>query len=341
MVFKFISTAQIVDGHIRSCIYDLERSTYYYIPKALSEIILEYSGKIEWEILYKLFPDQKPILKEYYDFLVNHDLIFFTDCPSCFPELTLNYDYPGVISNCIIELNSNIIDEKKTRVLDTLNISAFEIIVEYKSQFKELCDLMPLIETTRCRSICISIINGMFDQHELELLTKNSNKLTHIFYSHDIEELGSNLLNGVSLIRKKTLINQDSYTPRFVVNLSFYIEAINYNPFFNKKLYIDKKGRVSNFPQSNIKEQFPLSKRQFINLIENDVFGKFWSLNKDFIENCKHCEHRYMCFDNRIPVKNLNNNWEYSSSCNYNPYLAKWKGQEGYVSVEYWKRLKK
>ena len=53
MIFKFISTAQIVDGHIRSCIYDLERNAYHYIPKALSEIIIEYSGKIEWEILLK------------------------------------------------------------------------------------------------------------------------------------------------------------------------------------------------------------------------------------------------------------------------------------------------
>jgi hypothetical protein len=40
-----------------------------------------------------------------------------------------------------------------------------------------------------------------------------------------------------------------------------------------------------------------------------------------------------MCYDARLPVKE-GDHWRYESNCTYNPYICKWKGQEGYVPVE-------
>ncbi len=42
------------------------------------------------------------------------------------------------------------------------------------------------------------------------------------------------------------------------------------------------------------------------------------------------CEYRYMCMDGRPTPSSI--------ECPYNPYIAKWKGQEGWISVEQWRK---
>lgn len=40
-----------------------------------------------------------------------------------------------------------------------------------------------------------------------------------------------------------------------------------------------------------------------------------------------------MCVDNRVPVKRKENEWYMETECNYNPYIAKWKGEKGYMTL--------
>jgi hypothetical protein len=63
---------------------------------------------------------------------------------------------------------------------------------------------------------------------------------------------------------------------------------------------------------------------------------KLWAVKKDLIENCRECEFRQVCVDDRIPEQSINGYWKYDSECNYNPYIAKWKDEDGYISVEEW-----
>ena len=40
-----------------------------------------------------------------------------------------------------------------------------------------------------------------------------------------------------------------------------------------------------------------------------------------------------MCIDPRIPEINNKNSWKCKIECQYNPYIAKWGGEEGYESI--------
>jgi hypothetical protein len=40
-----------------------------------------------------------------------------------------------------------------------------------------------------------------------------------------------------------------------------------------------------------------------------------------------------MCVDNRVPIERKSNEWYNSLECNYNPYIGKWEGEEGYLSL--------
>ena len=40
-----------------------------------------------------------------------------------------------------------------------------------------------------------------------------------------------------------------------------------------------------------------------------------------------------MCPDDRIPVKCKGGGWKQETECFYNPFIAKWKGEEGYLPL--------
>lgn len=55
-----------------------------------------------------------------------------------------------------------------------------------------------------------------------------------------------------------------------------------------------------------------------------ETFQKYWHIKKDDCNYCKDCEYRYMCLDNRVPIKQINNLWEFDASCAYNPLISVW-----------------
>ena len=71
-------------------------------------------------------------------------------------------------------------------------------------------------------------------------------------------------------------------------------------------------------------------------VIKTDEVKKKWNINKDRLLVCKDCEYRYMCVDSRYPIEIGDNQWKFNSECHYNPYIAKWKGEEDYITVEEW-----
>jgi SPASM domain peptide maturase of grasp-with-spasm system len=119
----------------------------------------------------------------------------------------------------------------------------------------------------------------------------------------------------------------------FSVNKEHLAEAQSYNTCLNRKLCIDHNG--------NIKNCLAMDKI-FGNILEDDIikivnssdFQSLWQITKDQIEVCKDCEFRYICTDCRCFIKDPDNIYSQPAKCGYNPYIAKWKDQDGYVPVE-------
>lgn len=74
-------------------------------------------------------------------------------------------------------------------------------------------------------------------------------------------------------------------------------------------------------------------KKEIIDGLKNGAFSDLWHINKDKIKVCKDCEYRYMCVDNRIPIKEAEGEFFFSTECNYNPYIGKWRGEPGYKKL--------
>jgi SPASM domain peptide maturase of grasp-with-spasm system len=123
----------------------------------------------------------------------------------------------------------------------------------------------------------------------------------------------------------------------FNVSVQLYTEAQNHNSYFNRKIAIDTNGNIKNCSASeNIHGNVKTDKIDSI--IESSAFQKLWFVKKDEIEICKDCEFRYMCIDSRIPIKNQEGVWYHEKECNYNPYIAKWKSELGYITIKEFKQ---
>jgi len=68
-------------------------------------------------------------------------------------------------------------------------------------------------------------------------------------------------------------------------------------------------------------------------IVESPEFRKYWNINKDNIHVCKDCEFRYMCTSSSIPRPVSGGCTYMQNECTYNPYLGKWKGENGYQSL--------
>jgi len=71
--------------------------------------------------------------------------------------------------------------------------------------------------------------------------------------------------------------------------------------------------------------------------IEKPGFKDCWFIKKDDIDVCQDCELRHICTDCRAFIKDPNNIYSQPAKCGYNPYIAKWQHEEGWISVEQWR----
>ena len=121
----------------------------------------------------------------------------------------------------------------------------------------------------------------------------------------------------------------------FVSNISLFSESQLHHTYFNRKLYIGPTGEIKNAPETEQVFGYiqDITEDELKEIISSRHFQKYWFVNKGLIDVCKDCEFRHMCVDNRVPIERKSNEWYNSLECNYNPYIGKWEGEEGYLSL--------
>jgi hypothetical protein len=127
--------------------------------------------------------------------------------------------------------------------------------------------------------------------------------------------------------------------PNIHLHPFLFFENSNFNSGFFEKLHINKIGdigfnyldKLSIQKISRIKNLYS----EFISFKKNKIYLELINITADKITVCSDCEFRYMCTDAKIPVKTqFNNKIYYKSECNYNPYISKWKNENGYKTLE-------
>ncbi len=345
MVYKLFACCIPVKGYRRSIIVDTQRMNYFIIPNGLYEILINnecYSPeKIKKELEFKY----NKVINEYFEFLLNNDLIFSCAIEqiNCFPKLSLKWDAPHHIINAIIDVNeksqhdyNSIFNQLSNLLCKHIEIRFFnkvtlsfisEILLysDYKS-FQSIDIILPY-------SIDLSIV-------ELNKVLDKYSRLTNIviFNSPDITEIKNEGEDkGQVLFIKNKIVDCTSCgeinPSSFTMNLDFFCEVQTFNSCLNRKISIDVTGQIKNCP--SMAQSFGNIKNTSLeNVVNNKEFKCFRNIKKDDIEVCKDCEYRYICSDCRVYVRGHKDVFSQPAKCKYNPYIAKWEGEKDYVSIE-------
>ena len=342
--FKMFACCEMVKGFRRSLIYDLQRDNSIFIPNILFDIIKKNPNKTLAEIKRCFDNKYNDIIDDYFSFLEKNEMLFACSKAELkfFPALSKAWDYPAIISNAIIDikdihnLSPHIFSELINLRCDNLQIKIFT-----EFSLSEIHLLGDLFERTPIKYIDLYIkYTPYIIEEELILLVKKYPRVGSVvvfsapfFRKIPLTDPVCNFLFVKGNIDKKNSCLGYISKLYFSIEPNLFTESQLHNTCLNRKICIDANGEIKNCPSmsrsfGNIKDT------TLKEAIEKPGFKDLWFICKDKIDVCKDCEFRHMCTDCRAFIKDPNNIYSQPAKCTYNPYIAKWKGEEGYVPVE-------
>jgi len=336
-----------VKGFKQSIIVDLQRQNIFHIPNSLYDLLIINEGKSISNVCGFYNNQYDDIIKEYFKFLIKNDIVFFADNIDNFPKMDLTWESPFGITNCIIDINSdsnhdfaNIFEKIEKVSCPHIQIRSYSI-----KDINYFSHILNLLEDSRILSIELIIKyfrNLIIDDLE-QLIIKYPrifNIIVHSAPKTECISLKQEKMGNIFYVDKEISSSKDCgciSTFNFIINTKTFTESLKFNSCLNRKISIDCNGFIKNCPsmEDNFGHIRTMSLKE---VISSKEFQKLWYIKKDEIKVCRDCEYRYVCTDCRAYIKDPNDIYSQPAKCNYNPYIAKWKGQDGYVTVEEWQK---
>ncbi|MBX2906954.1 MAG: grasp-with-spasm system SPASM domain peptide maturase [Taibaiella sp.] len=322
-------------GAIRSVICDIERRKITFIPNELYSLISEFDKLSFHELLTFYGENNKVIVTEYLDFLLNNEYIFLCAKPELkkFPKIDLTYHTPSVLTNAIIELsyNGNNYLERIIGQLEQLQCSVLEIRIQDTISKQQFELLLKSFDRTLIKELFVVCLDPEIPLDEVKNLFLKYPRLSNVTFTEaENDEVIIDIEQGIFEI---VYTKNQAQLPRccgtfpkysFDTNLTFFSEAQNFNTCLNKKISIDVFGNVKNCP-SMTKIYGNIEKDSLLDIINNTEITMFWSINKDKIKVCQDCEFRYVCMDCRAYLESPTDTYSKPLKCGYNPYTGEWE----------------
>ncbi len=257
---------------------------------------------------------------------------------------SINWMSPSIISNCILTISH------ENKLFKTLNFNSIlsilqnfickHIVIYYLDSFtiNDIKNHTNSIEKFNIQSLLI-ICNYQECYYSDEFGEMIMN--FKLFVNVNVIILGcpfdKNIEDTIFFSRIEKVFKFDKKLSEFKVHHELYTESQNHNTYLNRKLYISPSGEIKNAPETE--QTFGYiqdikSENELKQIISTPAFQKYWFIHKGLIDVCKECEFRHMCVDNRIPIERTKDEWFHTLECNYNPYIAKWEGEEGYKALK-------
>jgi|AntAceMinimDraft_17_1070374.scaffolds.fasta_scaffold00282_12 SPASM domain peptide maturase of grasp-with-spasm system len=317
-----------VNGFCRSVISDLISGNINFIPNDLYNLI----NNNHKEQIIDDIPD------EYAEFLIKNKITYNSN-KSLFSELSKEWNSPNLITNTIIHLNESNIQNisKYADIFDDILCKNLQLQVE-----SNITDIQLKKFLRKFNESYLSYIEIVFYKRKTKLnkdilieFCENNSRIFRFVIensSDSVEFLDS---------KKSISVTYNKFKPTFIhvqnPNISIYTESQKHHTYFNRKLYIGEKGEIKNAPEC--KEEFGFiqdikDSEELKTIITKPKFQKYWFVHKELCDVCKDCEFRYMCVDSRLPYQRKNGSWHHKQECNYNPYISKWQGEEGYKTLK-------
>lgn len=333
--FSLFADCIPVRGFSRSIICDTRNNKYHFIPNALFDLLEMYEGKTVADVKNHFEHQYDEIIDEYFDFLIENQLIFFNSNPDLFPKIDTSWDSPSPITNIIIDYDEIIHDfNNLIPQFEKLKCSHIQLRFYKPVGIDYIESIVTKLNNEKSRVISIDFILPYYDSFDLEalnmLLLGNRRIHSLVFFNSPIDRSYPplRLKMGYLMMVKKNITNEKHCgiinNEYFYSNIKLFTESLNHNTCLNRKISIDKDGNIKNCP--SMSKSFGNIKSSTLNTALNHPdFKKYWNISKDKVEICKDCEFRHICTDCRAYIENAENQYSKPLKCGYNPYTNIWE----------------
>lgn len=314
-MISLFEDVRIVKGYNRSVLHDLTKGSFEFISNETFEILDNLQS-------YENFATCINLNKEQADELIRLDNLnvinHFVSEKHIFPEIDKTNSLPNhfqAITFIVNESNSKYI-EQKIVLLSLLTQNLFLIFEEINLEFVEF--LTEFLKDNQHLRIIFCGKRELLD--ELDSIV--SKKKVFCEYSE------------VDLADKTAYI--ESF-PSLHNNYLLFNENLNYNSGFFEKILVNKDGRIGinlfdDLILGNLQELETIE--DFENLKTNSQYQELIKIKVEQIVVCQLCEFRYMCTDIKVPRRTkFSTELFFKEECRYNPFVSKWKHEEGYSSL--------
>ncbi|MFK7946623.1 MAG: grasp-with-spasm system SPASM domain peptide maturase, partial [Saprospiraceae bacterium] len=308
--FKLFANCIPVKGIKRCLIADLQRKDFYFIPEGLYEILTLHKDK-SIEELHTIYDNKlNKTINDLLHILEKHELGFWCDNPTNFPELSLQWKAPSLITNAIIEVKDCSVNFN--HIFDQLNELGCKFIELRFQRIFNISDIRKITDLTK-KYIFRNI--NIFLPFSLEL-----SKLDFQIFLNEYPRLGRLIIYNASNNKsinttsdaQVIFLTQDLslnihcgqiHPNYFVINIPTFTESQHHNTCLNRKISIDQNGNIKNCP-SMVESYGNIKDTTLKEALNHPDFKKYWNIKKDQISVCQDCEFRHICTDCRAYVEN-------------------------------------
>ncbi len=262
--------------------------------------------------------------------LIKKNIVFLCEDINFFPALNYTELSYSFIENIEVDLSFRLfeINDLIFKIINDFNIKGAKFILKDLNQ-EEIFDFLDFFSYSNLESIeCVFdyIKNDVTDDFLKEILSING-IVTRVSISNIPDGLNYEIYDCV------TICNEDLNFPKILASFKLFSESQNFHTYFNKKIFIGKGGevKISRNSEEILHEIFDDFNFDKFKLEIQNI--KYWFVKKDETDVCKDCEFRHICVDNRLPHERFQKEWYHKSECNFNPYITKWKNEDGYRTL--------
>lgn len=339
MRYKFFANCVLVKGYTRSTVCDLQNNRFIFLPNEIVEFM--HDGIFDLTYIATLLDnDDFENFGLYIDFLKKENLLLEINehNEGLFGDFPVHWDYPGIISNAIIEVSSDntrdIVEQEIFRQLAALGCLNMEIrFLDEHLAPKYMWRLIKQVIKAGFWSIDIAIKAANIDNVDIGFIKKitaaHNNVRTVLIYNdtqNDIVQEKYLGFGGIAFVRaeldsKKCGWIHGAYFDVHAVN---YAESLKHNTCLNRKISVDIAGNIKNCP-SMAEAYGHIRDVKLSSVAGAPGFRQYWNIRKDDIRTCNVCEFRHICTDCRAYIEDPEDLHSKPLKCGYNPVTTKWE----------------
>jgi SPASM domain peptide maturase of grasp-with-spasm system len=324
-------------GFSRTVLCDTAYGSYIFIPDALAEILQAHTTETIEETIRQYGAgdaDQEEAIREYFLFLIKHDMIFNSALADQYPRISLDWDQPSEITNAIVDVAAHSMHDYALlfRQLSDLLCHCVQIRIFRTMPLSELEHLLELTDGTFINSVEIVMPNlpEVSKENWLAFVRKHiAVKFIQLYGADRYETLvDATESRGFVHLVKNDLTSEKCcgvVLPVYLTpNLLTITESQKHNSCLNRKIAIDADGEIRNCP--SLPQSFGnLRDTTLRAALAQAGFKKYWNITKDQVAVCRDCEFRHICTDCRAYVEEPGNAYSKPLKCGYDPYSCEWE----------------